>query len=279
MSLGNFKQIADSFEGGKWWKSFIHKSPGLTAFEAPSWVDLSMMPGTPKYNAYVGSQGEASVITSGGNNGIYLPQNNCYINSVSIETAQAQGFFILQDYLLAYPLIDGDSTDQQDMVNDTSLPRYQNGDGVQCMLVCTTPMATDGGVTISYTNQDGVSGRTTTFGIRAPTSVGNIICGTDNRVGAGKKSPYIPLASGDYGIRQIDSITNLGSFGGFYAAVLVKPLIQIQTRESGVPSEVFMHQMGMIYPKIETGAYLNLILLTAAGGGLNVVRGNIEFFW
>lgn len=279
MSIRNFRQISTSFDDGKWWKSFIHKTSGLTSSENPSWLDLSMMAGTPKYNAYVGSQTEATLLPSGGNNGIYVPAPDCYINSLSIETAQAQGFFILQDYLLAYPLVDGDSTDQQDMTNNVTLPRYTDGAGVQCMLVCTTPMAADGNITVSYTNQSGVSGRTTTFGVRASANTGNIICGTDTSAGAGKKSPYIPLADGDYGIRKIDSITNLGSLGGFFAAVLVKPLVEIQTRESAVPSEVFLHQLGLKYPQVKTGAYLNYIVLIPASGALNVVLGNVEFFW
>ena len=41
----------------------------------------------------------------------------------------------LMDYLMYYPLIDEGTTDEQFMVNNATLPRYTDGDGVQRMAV------------------------------------------------------------------------------------------------------------------------------------------------
>ena len=65
------------------------------------------------------------------------------------------------DYLLFYPQVDMDSVDPQAMDNTVTLPRYESGDGVRMFVVAQYPYIGGVGFSITYTNQVGVTGRTT----------------------------------------------------------------------------------------------------------------------
>ncbi len=166
--------------------------------------------------------------------------------------------FMLLDYVMYYPFVDCDSGDQQDMDNTVTLPRFETGDGVYAMLVNQSPGAANGAYTISYTNQDGTSGRTSTGAVPAPTVVGQIL-GNDTAVDA-RYQPFIPLASGDTGIRSIESLTWSTPPGGFAAIVLVKPIATFTTHETGGLMEKQFYQR---MPEIHGDAYLSFIRNTA----------------
>ena len=143
----NVKHVLDSWAAGRCHNSFVHKSSCPTP-GAQRWADCSMGAGTPIYNAYVGAQYEATPLIGQKNQGINvgpLPGSGSkHLAQVAMSSTQGTNgppySIVIGDYLMFYPLIDGDSTDQQDMDNTAVLPRYQDGVGVQLMLLCTTPM-------------------------------------------------------------------------------------------------------------------------------------------
>lgn len=285
MPIKNIARFAKAIaEDGDYFDAFFHKTSGPTPV-AGTWIDLSMGAGIPKYNAYVGSQATATPLTGAGNDGIFIGSaptagKNKYINSYLIQATSnsfAPGYVMLMDYLMHYPLIDGDSLDQQDMDNTLQLTRYSTGDGVQCMAVCTTPMTADAILTLSYTNQAGVSGRTSVANLVATANVGTIVSAPSTSTVAGRKTPFLPLANGDTGVRSIESATLTTGAGGFFALVLVKPLTHIQMLELGVPAEInHIPQRGGSLPKIESGAYLNNIALVNNTGAIAPFRGHIQ---
>lgn len=284
MGFASVRSLAEAAaENGREWTSWFHKTSGPTGFGAGRWADMSMGAGTPKYNAYVGSQQVATPLIGAGNDGIFAgptpaPGMTRHLHMThlfsGVSTLAPSSWFLL-DYLMFYPLIDGDSTDQQDMDNTAILPRYSDG---QVMLVCTTPTSADTTGTMIYTNQAGVTGRSVSFGISFSGATGCILC-AHNTV-AGTRSPFLPLANGDSGVRAIESITLAGSAGGFFAAVIVKPLTTIALRENLVPCEMteLIHKGRA--PEIKTGAYLNFIYCPM-GGAQNAfpLRGFLQFAW
>lgn len=287
MAIRNISRFAKAIaENGAYFNSWFHKTSAPTP-AAGNWIDLSMGAGIPKYNAYVGSQNTATPLIGSGNDGIFTGANPVtdqkrYVNTMMIQATSnsfAPGCVLLMDYLMHYPLTDGDSTDQQDMTNTLTLPRYTNGEGVQCMVVCTTPMVADAICTISYTNQSGVSGRISTFRLVFSANVGTIVSGSDSSSStSNRRSAFIPLANGDRGIRSIESITMSTGSGGFFALVLVKPLTQIQMLERGVASEInLISQRAGNAVAVENGAYLNMIALVNNTGAVAPFRGMIEF--
>jgi hypothetical protein len=287
MPIKNLRRFSDSAANNEGWQSFFHKTSGPTP-AAGVWVDLSMGAGTPKYNAYVGGQATATPLVGSGNDGIYLGPNppagrDRYINTVllqAISNTFAPAYVMLMDYLLFYPLIDGDNTDLQEMDNTLTLTRNTSGVGVEAMLVCTTPMSVDAVATVNYTNQAGVANRSVTFNLVATANVGTIISAADSSASATRRSAFIPLAGGDSGIRSVESLQLSTPAGGFFSLVLVRPLAQVQMLETGVASEIQpVRQRGGVLPRVDNGAYVNMIALTSNTTAIAPFRGMIETVW
>jgi hypothetical protein len=272
--MPNISQLATSLTTGAEWQSFFYKTTGPGTF-GTRWADMSMGAGIPKYNAYVGSQNVATPFVGAGNDGIYRPSSAKYIANVQMIPASTStsASWILADYLMHYPLTDGDSTDQQDMDNTLTLPRYSGG---QVMLVATTPQTANALCTIGYTNDVGTSGRVTTVGIQSSTVVGCIINSHD--LNAGSLSPFVPLANGDKGVRSIEYITLQGGVGGFFAAVIVKPLTTLSQPEAITVESSELIQKGRM-PEILPGAYLNWIMCAGVSAAATPFRGHIQYAW
>lgn len=289
MPFRTIRAYADAMDAtGATWTSWVWKTGGPASFGAGRWGDLSMGAGTPKYNAYVGTQAAATPLIGVGNDGIFTGPapsagqtkhlHQIFIQSSSTTLAPAR--FTLCDYLMHYPLIDGDDTAQQDLDNTQTLPRYTSGEGVQCMIVCTTPMVANASATLNYTNSDGVPGRTVTFQVLSTTVVGCIVSSADNSGAANSASPFVPLANGDKGIRSIQSITLTTGSAGFFAIVLVKPLAHVQVRESLTVTELDgVTQRGGSVPQIYDGAYLNFIYQPGQSGTAVSLRAGLTYVW
>lgn len=279
--FSSVSNMVDQELGGAFQVSSFRKVPA-TASTAGTWVDLSMTTGNPKPNYYVGAELESTILSS--QNGIYHGQNVSPGTKILKEfviqtpTATAVGRYYLLDYVMFYPLIDMDVTDPQDLVNSTPLPRYTDGQGVKAMLVATNPYIGAQTYTISYTNQAGVSGRTSVAAVsNTGTNIGTLISGSSavvNSVG-----PFIPLQSGDTGIQSVQSITFSGSNGGLAALVLVKPLASTFIREITAPNERnFLFDLPQM-PIVKDGAYLNMICNPTGSLASAVITGLATFIW
>lgn len=290
MGFRGVYQIASAQDdGGQTWTSWFHKTSAPTPGAAQRWGDLSMGAGTPKYNAYVGAQLEATALTNANNSAIYCGPTPAsgqtkHLAEIGIQSTQATQnvplTMLLCDYLMFYPLIDGDSGEQQDMTQAATLPRYADGVGVQAFLVCTSPMTTNGTATVAYTDSDDAS-RSTTFGVRAVSNLGAIVhTGDASGVTALSSAPFIPLQTEAKGIKRIDSVTFPTAVGGFMSLVLVKPLASIIVREASTWTErpSFMTRGGAM-PRIYDGAFLNFLFQTSGTGNPATVRGQLTFTW
>ena len=287
MPFRTFKQLANAVDDGGLWYSHFIKTSGPVSVGAGRWCDLSMGSGTPKYNAYVGNQTTATPLVGAGNDGIYVgptpasgkTKHLLRLSAATTSTTLIPAYLLLADYLLHYPLIDGDSLDQQDMDNAQTLPRYATGEGVQCALVCTTPMSVNAGVTVTYTNSKGTTGQTTTFNVIASSVAGGVVSASNTSAVVGSVSPFIPLANGDFGIRSIQSVTFLAGAGGFVAAVLMRPLVGLNLYEAATMSEVNLWNHHAKLPRVYDGAYLHFLYLTAQSGTPATLRGHLETVW
>ncbi len=167
-------------EYGKFWQSFIYKS-SQPSVAVGIYADSSVGAGIPTYNAYVGAQYEFTPLTGEGNKSIYagpVTSSNKYVAEAEISTAAAAApaYFVFADYLGFYPLVDGDSVDVQTLVNSQSLPRYESGSGVQAFMVMQTPGSPVAvTATMTYTNELGVSGRTSSFGVYGQAVIGALL--------------------------------------------------------------------------------------------------------
>lgn len=279
-------QVAEAVESGACWTSWIHKSGAPASFGANRWCDLTMGAGTPKYNAYIGSQLTATALQNAGNDGIYLGPNppagqKRYLHRWIAGTVgtSVPATVLLADYVLHYPLIDGDDTAEQVMDNTVTLPRHTTGEGLRMMAVCTTPMTANAVMTVNYTNQAGVAGRISTSALAFNTVVGALLSSGNTSASANAVSPFLPFDNGDTGVRSIESVTLTSASGGFFALVLVKPITNIVLRETRTYRETYPLLDASSLSSIENGAYLGMLLLTAANGTPVTFRGALDFVW
>lgn len=268
--LTRLQQLANAdITDGNYQYSYLFKSSIPAAGTATRWVDSSMSSGTPKYNAYAGALLESNQLIGSGNAGIFTGSTPAtdkfrYLARVAMRTASAvvPSYVMVLDYLLFYPLIDGDSTDQQDMTNSIGLPRYTDGEGVRAFIVATTPGSAEGDVTINYVSHDDTN-KSVTCRVLIGASTGVIINGQSS-VSTSGNNPFIPLASGSRGIKAINSVTNSTGLGGFYCVVLVKPLTALNIYEANTVSEVNLVNDRFQIPRIYDGAYIHCIMKQGA---------------
>lgn len=280
--LKNLKDYINAAENGQYnWSSF-RKVPSQ-ATTAGTWADLSMASGNPSPNFYSGTELQATTLD--GTKGIWhggdVSPAQKVLHEVLLQTTTAAAVpstFTLCDYLLFYPQIDMDSVDLQTMDNTITLPRYTNGDGVRMFLVAQYPYI--GGVyfTVTYTNSDGVTGRST--GLVRANTVGSIssfvhsATNTANSFGA-----FLPLQSGDRGVRAVESIQFSAPCGGLGAIVLVYPLTTEYLREITAPAEFSLYKDALEMNQVYDGAYLNFICLPNGSLAGAPIFGTLKTLW
>jgi hypothetical protein len=274
--LNKVKDIVDAVNEGRVNTVSFRKTPSQSSTPGV-WCDLSMASGNPSTNFYSGNELTATHFES--KKGIYNGDGG-FLFETMVQTNSsnfASSTLILCDYLMFYPQIDMDSIDTQFMDNAVSLPRYTNGEGVMIFVVAQYPYVGGVSFTVTYTNSEGVAGRTTGLvRCNTATNIASFIhSGSfDNSFGA-----FLPLQSGDKGVRSVEYITFLGSNGGLGALVLVKPLYNTLIRESSSPVEANCFKDSGLLPQIQQGAYLNFICLPNANITANTITGTIKTIW
>jgi hypothetical protein len=287
--FASVKDLVDAELAGKTRFSSWRKSPTQTTTSG-IWFDLSMSPGNPAPQYYAAAPLVATVMTHTSDGGLFHGKavgsdSGKYLRkcmAMSVLSTAVPLPMILCDYLMYYPFIDESlGGDVQVLDNTATLTRYTDGEGVMAMAVVVAGHAVGTGVTftMSYTNSSGVSGRTSRA-VQLNTQFVNGTIITTASATANCNGPFIPLQTGDTGIRSIESVTMSGSDVGLFSLVLVKPLAQMSIRGIDAPVEVdYFKDFGGGMPKIEDDAYLNFICHPV--GTLNAanINGYIETVW
>lgn len=282
----SFRQLGESLttEGKYHFASFRKVISNATA--SGTWADLSYSPGNPVPNFYATEPLVSAVLD--GDKGIYCGENvspdKKYLHRLSAyspSVAFNNSTLMLCDYLLYYPFVDCDSTDVQDLANSVPLPRETSGLGVQAMLVAQGAYTGNVQVSIAYTNSDSVPGRVSPlFTTNTAAFAGTLLSGGTAVGGSG---PFLPMQSGDKGIRSVERITFSAANGGIASLVLVKPIAEISladitaTLPSPAERENAVDVLG--FNQIEDGAYLNFICLPSASLSAAQVQGLATFVW
>jgi hypothetical protein len=200
------------------------------------------------------------------------------IMAMTVTTTAVPLPCILLDYLLYYPFVDMSVTDAQSMIVGDALPRYPTGAGVQIMAVEVASQIGGVSFNVSYTNSDGVAGRTSgTVTCNTQTVNGTIISTAPATVGCA--GPFIPLQADDSGVRSIESCTFITGDVGLITLVLVKPLASFSIFDITAPSERDMILDGVQLPVIKDDAYLNLICYPSGTLAGAQIIGTIETVW
>jgi hypothetical protein len=168
------------------------------------------------------------------------------------------------------------------------LPRYGTGAGVQSIFFNSNATALGAGtpnLTLSsYTNGAGTAGRVTPALPSPPvgkTGATNSHILYSGATAAGKFGPFVPLQSGDTGIRSVESIQNSTSYvSGEYSVALVKPLFSLPLTTLGVAGEREFGSMLPSYPRVYDGAALYWLYYSGAATPANsAFYGHLDLGW
>lgn len=260
------------------------KTPSQTTITG-LWFDTSMSPGMPAPQYYIGAITTATQLRQSTDGGLYHGANvspsEKFLRSMTTMANAVTALpmnTILCDYLMFYPFIDEGTTDAQAMTNVATLPRYTDGKGVQVMAIQTNAGTGGQQFFFTYTNSDGVAGRTSQI-VRMNTStvVGNVI-GSNTAI-QNASNPFIGLQSGDDGVRYIEQVQMLGVDTGLFALVLVKPLAQHCFREVTVPYEKDYLVPTTDLVRIYDDAFLGMLCLPLGSLAATVLRGDLKVIW
>jgi hypothetical protein len=291
MSITSLNSLMASLSDGKRWRTDWNKITGASTYAAGRSYDMTNLAGYPIANAWAGTAlnfvecdeatGNGTQIFGIRHGGNVSPDVKHLLNLGGLVTAGTgvPSTLILVDIEGYWPGISNNTTSPQSLVGTPSL-RSTNGAGLRLYWVQTAIAgATGQNLSLSYTDQDGNTGNTmpVTVAMTASAIVGHI---SHSGTAANNYGPFLPMASGDSGVRNVASVTFSAANTGTGALVLAKPIIElpigiVQTYHnkdtlSQVPS----------LPIIPDGACLGMILV--AGGavaGATTFIGHKEFVW
>ena len=293
----NLRAWAGAEDLGQFHITSFRKAVSSTATTTSAWIDYSYFPGSPVANFYASSPLEAAELET--SRGIYVPtvapatqwlRNLKLMSAASAATSTTNGRqqIVLADILLYYPFVDTDAVgEQQDMVNTATIPRYTSG---RVIAVGQSASSTLGQFTFSYTNQDGVAGRTSQNHFTFVVAGGGQVVASSVQ-SAASFHPYLALQAGDSGVKSIESVTFTAGGGGLMALVIVQPLLEcFVTQESRRTTSGNLETYGacnefasVIHHRprqIKDGAVINLFAAGHAGSlASSILAGVLETTW
>lgn len=292
MPFSSIDDLVNSITGGKFIRIDFNKITGAAAYTAGRWYDMSALNGTPVANNWAGTAlawtpcdeltGNGARIFGLQHGGNVSPDTKHVLNGSAI-TPVATGVpaqLMLVDMQGYYPGVNMNSSALQTLTGTPTL-RYANGEGVRAYVVTvTTTGATAHNLSMSYTDQAGNVGNTmpVTVSCTASAITPHI---THTGTAANNYGPFLPLASGDTGIRSVQSVQlSAASLAGTAAIVLAKPLLTIPLTQTGVASERdFLNQIPSL-PEIKDGACLVWLYFSGAAVGASTnFYGSLELGW
>lgn len=279
--------IAEVTTNGKFWRADWNKITGGAAYTAGRWYDLSQLAGTPVANAWTGTALNAQVPTEGtfglyhGGNVSTDTKHLLNIGAYSAVATAVPGVLMLVDLCLYYPGISMNTLAAQTLVNGNTLTRYTTGAGLRAGLVIqTTTGAVAHTISLSYTNQAATAGRALPVTVAGTASAITPHI-THSGTAANNYGPFLPMASGDTGIRSAQTITlSAASGAGTAALCLYKPLATLPITTVSVAAERDLLNQLPSLPQIQDGACLTWLYFTGAATAASTnLYGYCDFAW
>lgn len=235
------------------------------------WISMWTLTGLPAAGA-TPTTSVALDNTSTGAIGQRNPSSDLRLLTTRLSfSGNVNGCFLLYDRLNHQAGLSGTTTGAQTTNLPTAaLTRHTGGDGVRIFIEIYGVIGlTATTITASYTNQAGTAGQTTpllAFGGSAFRSATFVL--------------ELPLASGDTGVRSVESVTLAASTGtaGNFGVTLARPVALIPAYTLGAPDAVVydaLLQMGGCMPDITDGACLSLAWV--GGGASGTVMLDLGF--
>lgn len=291
MTIQSIDNLINSISAGKSLRYDWNKITGASAYAAGRAYDMSSLAGSPVANAWAGTAlaWTACTETTGNGTQIFGMPNGGNVSTDikhllnlganTTATTGVPGTLYLIDMEGYWPGISNNTTSAQTLTG-TPAPRYTNGAGLRLFQVQTAVAgATAQNLALSYTDQAGNTGNAlgATVAMTASAIVGHI---SHSGTAANNYGPFLPLASGDSGVRNVASVTMSAANTGTFALVLAKPLAQITLGVNSLYHEKDLLNQIPSLPVIKDGACLTWIYVAgAATAAATTFSGHSEFVW
>lgn len=287
--------VLAAYDAGRYHQQRLIKT-GTGQGNDTRWQDWAFQAGQPAYDARIGAANTLTPIVAVKNDAIYFPDipagmerklHKLLIRPLATGISQATIDFVLYDLVAYYPLIDGDSTDPQDMDNTLSLPRYTDGEGLRLVMVNHVSPSTAGGTMIlDYTDSQGVD-RSTTLSVGV-TGINAVCSGVRSGASTDTGPLTVSLGGGVTGIRSVNRVTYTSPPGGLHCLYIVKPLAQFTHFHDALAQGLFeKHAIevdfalkdGWRMPTIKDGAHLSFFYRNNGGARATSFFGLADFVW
>jgi hypothetical protein len=253
--------------------------------------DFSSLTGYPTANAWAGTALAWTACNEAAGNGTQIfglqtggnvtpdIKHLLTLGAQTTSTTGVPGTLTLVDLQGYYPGISNNTTSAQTLTGTPTM-RYTNGDGLRMYQVQTaTAGATAQNIALSYTNQAGTAGRAlaATTSMTASAIVGHI---SHSGVAANNYGPFLPMGSGDNGVRSVQTVTMSAANTGTFALCIAKPIATITLGVNALYHEKdFVNQFPSM-PVIKDGACLVWIYTAgAATAASSTFFGHAEKVW
>ena len=291
MAIQSIDQLVSAISAGQTTRYDWNKITGGSAYAAGRWYDGSMLNALPIANAWAGtalnwracdeSTGNGTQVFGIPHGGNVSPLTKHLLNMNAWGTAATSvpGTLMLVDLQGYYPGISNNTTSAQTLVGTPTL-RYTNGEGCRMYWVQTAAAgATAQNIALSYTDQAGNTGNAlgATVAMTASGIAGHI---SHAGTAANNYGPFLPLASGDTGVRSVQTATFSAANTGTGALCIARPLAQITLSVAGLMTEKDLLNQIPSLPVITDGACL--VWLYGAGAATaasTTFAGGIEVVW
>ncbi len=289
MPIASLKDINDAYDEGRVHTQRFFKNASTSG--DLQWIDWAFASGQPAYDARIGTGLSFNPFIASRNDAVFFPSipgtmerrlKDVNLRTLASGTNQVVCSCVLYDLLGVYPLIDGDSTDEQFLDSTQPLPRYATGDGVLAVLVNhVSPMIGACNGLMTYTDSDN---NDKIVDIRvALTGQNKVVTAipTNGALGA----INIPLGTGSKGVKRINSITFTTTPGGLYAIYLIKIITTINNCDGNAVSQKVWTGKDMCLhnawnmPRIYDGAHLGFFIMPNGSGRTVSMFGDMTFVW
>ena len=290
MAIQSIDNLIAAISSGKSERCDYNKITAI-AYTAGRTYDFSLLGGFPVANAWAGTAlnwracdeltGNGTQVFGMRNGGNVTPNIKHALNLGANVTAATgiPGTLTLVDLQGYWPGITNNSAVAQTLTGTPS-PRYTNGAGLRLYQVQTaTAGATAQNMALSYTDQDGNAGNVmpVTVSMTASAIVGHI---SHSGVAANNYGPFLPLASGDSGVRNVATVTMSAANTGTFALCLAKPLAQITLGVVSLYHEKDLLNQVPSLPVVKDGACLVWLWTAgAATAAATTFMGHVETVW
>jgi hypothetical protein len=292
MGFPSVDALLNALSNGQAARYDFNKITGAAAYAAGRYYCMSPLAGTPVANAWAGTALTWTSCNEAAGNGTQIfgmrhggdvaamTKHLLSLSAMSAVATAVPSQLMLVDMQGYYPSINMNVATSQTLLGTPTL-RYTNGEGVRAYLVDTVATgAVAHNISLSYTNQAGTAGRTMPVTVSATASAiaGHLV---HTGTAANNYGPFLPMASGDYGIRSVQSIQlSAASGAGTAALVLARPIITIPLVAASIESKIETINQIPSLPQIKDGACLTwLYFAGAATAAATNIYGSIETGW